>query len=184
MKSVYFLTKYPAIYRKLQILTAKIMPTPNDWSYSKVKEISYLDWIIQETLRLRPSVPGGLPRQTSAAGLQIDEVLIPRNTIVSVPAYTIQRDERYWGADAAEFKPERWEKLSTDKVPWIPFTKGQFSCPGKNMAMMEIRMVLGRIALLYDLRFAPGEGGLRFEREAKDTFTMTVPELPVVFKRR
>lgn len=154
-----------------------------DWTYDKAKTVSYLDYIIQETLRLKPSIPAGLVRLTPATGLQIDEVFIPGDTIVSVPAYAVQRDARYWD-NALEFVPERWEKLSTEKAPWIPFSRGQFSCPGRNLAFLELRMVLSRIALRYNLSFAPGTDVERFDTDIKDTFTLNVPELPLIFTAR
>lgn len=115
--------------------------------------------------------------------MQIDGILIPGDTVVSVPTYTIQRDPRYW-KDSVEFRPERWENLSTEKAPWIPFTRGSFSCPGKNLAFMELRIVLSRIALMFDITFAPGVEVDRFDKEAKDTFTLTVPTLYLVFTLR
>lgn len=57
---------------------------------------------------------------TPSEGLQIDEEFIPGNTIVSVPTWTIQRDGRYWDRPL-EFVPERWDALTTDQAPWIPF---------------------------------------------------------------
>ncbi|KAH9908408.1 cytochrome P450 [Xylariomycetidae sp. FL2044] len=127
-----------------------------DWTYEKVNHIPYLDYSIQETFRLKPPIVAGLSRLTPAGGLQIDEVRIPADTIVSIPVYTIHRFERYW-ENAREFVPERWEGVSPDKLPWIPFTRGQFSCAGKNLAFMELRMVLSRIAVRYDVLFAPRE---------------------------
>ncbi|RFU23751.1 hypothetical protein B7463_g12587, partial [Scytalidium lignicola] len=185
--ALYYLTKTPSVYNKLQsLLQAQCPSGEKDWSYEKIKSIPYLDYIIQETLRLKPSVPAGLSRLTPATGLQIDDVFIPADTIVSVPAYTIHRDPRYWGTeyDVLAFRPERWETLSPEKTPWIPFTRGQFSCPGKNLAFMELRMVLSQVAMRYDLAFPEGEDGGRFDSEAKDTFTLNVPALPIVFRSR
>jgi cytochrome P450 len=179
--SLYFLTKYPTCYQKLQKLVKAEFPGgENDWTYERAKTIAYIDFIVQETLRLKPSIPAGLARLTPADGLQIDEITIPGDTIVSVPAHTIHRDERYW-KNALEFIPERWEDLSPDKTPWIPFTRGQLSCPGKNLAFMELRMVLSRIALRYDVSFAEGFDEVEFDQGAKDTFTLNVTSLPLVF---
>lgn len=50
--------------------------------------------------------------------------------------------------------------------------------------MMELRSVLSRIALNFDLAFAEGETGEVFDREVKDTFTFTVGDLYVVFSKR
>lgn len=181
---MYFLAKYPDRYRKLRELVHAQFPAGSEtWTYDKAKSIPYIDHIIQETLRLKPSVPAGLSRLTPPGGIQIDGVLIPGDTVVSVPAYTIQRDARYWKA-ALDFAPERWENLSTDKAPWIPFTRGQFSCPGKNLAFMELRMVLSQVALRYSsLAFVDAADAVTFDRDARDTFTLSVPPLSLVITK-
>ncbi|KAF4949866.1 hypothetical protein FSARC_13368 [Fusarium sarcochroum] len=180
-RRLFYLTKHPDIYHKLQELVQAEFPGgEKEWTYERVKAIHFLDYIIYETLRLKPSVPAGLTRLTPPTGIQIDEVFIPGDTIVSVPAYTIHRDPRYW-ENALDFRPERWETLNPEKAPWIPFSRGQFSCPGRNLAFLELRMVLSRIALRYNLAFPAGADGERFDREAKDTFTLNVPELPIIF---
>ncbi|KAI1859785.1 hypothetical protein JX265_010234 [Neoarthrinium moseri] len=182
--ALFYLAKYPASYIKLQNLLRKEFTRGDaDWTYDRAKNVAYLDYIIQETLRLKPSVPAGLTRLTPASGLQIDEITIPGDTIVSVPAHTIQRDPRFW-KDAEAFVPERWEGLSPEKAPWIPFTRGQFSCPGRNLAFMELRMVLSRIALRFDISLASASDREAFDRDAKDTFTLNVPALPMLFKKR
>lgn len=177
--ALYFLAKSPESYRQLQAAVEEQFPTSiNDWTYGK--GIPFVDYVIQETLRLKPSVPGGLPRVAPPQGLMIDDDFIPGDTVVSVPTYTIQRDPRFW-ANAHDFRPERWESLSTEKAPWIPFTRGQWACPGRNLAMMEIRMVISRIALEYNIAIAEEDLGERFDKEAKDTFTLTLPPLRLVF---
>ncbi|KAH6876594.1 cytochrome P450, partial [Thelonectria olida] len=182
--ALYYLTRNQASYRKLQeLVDAQFPGGEQDWTYEQAKSITCLDYIIQETLRLKPSVPAGLTRLTPAGGIQVDEVFIPADTIVSVPAHTIHRDPRYW-ENALEFNPERWEGVNPEKVPWIPFTRGQFACAGKNLALMELKMVLSRIALRYNMEFPPGEDGEKFDKEAKDTFTLNVPELLIVFTLR
>lgn len=123
---------------------------------------------------------------------------IPGDTIVSVPAHTIQRDPRYWD-QPREFVPERWGNnnssnngdegggggLTPERAPFIAFTRGEFACPGKNLALMEMRMVISRVALRYRrLAFAVPEDVVRFDEGAMDTFTMSLPPLPLVLTRR
>ena len=52
------------------------------------------------------------------------------------------------------------------------------------MAFIELRSVLSRIALNFDLAFAPGETGEVFDKEVKDIFTISVRDLHVVFTKR
>lgn len=154
-----------------------------DWTYEKAKPIAYLDYIIQESLRLKPSVPAGLVRMTPPKGIQVDEVFIPGNTIVSVPTYTIQRDARYWD-NPLVFIPERWETIKPERSPWIPFGRGEYICAGKALAFMEMRMALSKIALRYDMAFAPGFDVEEFDNGSLDTFTLSVPELRLVLTKR
>lgn len=49
---------------------------------------------------------------------------------------------------------------------------------------MQMRSVISRIALNFDLSFAPGETGVLFDTKVKDTFTMTLPQLDIVFNER
>ncbi|PIG82069.1 cytochrome P450 [Aspergillus arachidicola] len=185
---IYFLAKHPQILRKLQTQLDSAMPNgPQSWTYDKAKTISYIDDIIHESLRLRPSVSGGGYRVTPAEGLQIDEVFIPGDVNVFVPQQLIQTDERYYKF-SKEFIPERWgEKkieLGTDKAPYFPFSLGIYGCVGKNLAMLSLRVAISTLAQRYDIRFAPGETGEAFWNDALDTFTTCLPPLQVVFHPR
>lgn len=178
------MTKNQKCHEKLQRLLDEELPRgEEEWSHSRIKNVPYLDYIIQETLRLRPSAIGALARLTPPEGIWIDEVFIPGDTIVSIPAWTIHRDPRYW-KDAQEFVPERWEGLSTEKAPWIAFTKGRYACPGRNLALMELRMALSRIALRYNTSFVSEDDAAKFDGDTKDVFTLGISPLPLLFTRR
>ncbi|ROV98453.1 hypothetical protein VPNG_08525 [Cytospora leucostoma] len=180
---LYFMVKYPEVYRKLQRIVEAVFPGGYDtWTYDKAKSIPYLDYLIHETLRLRPPVPMGFLRQTPPEGLQIDEVYIPGNVNVNVHTWTIHRDERYFKR-AEDFLPERWETLSPDAAgsAYLPFQKGGFACVGKPVAMMQLRMLISCVALRYDIDFAPGENGVEFWSDSKETLTLAIGPLWLVF---
>lgn len=103
-----------------------------DWTYEKVKSVSFIDDVINETMRLKPALLTGGYRVTPAKGIQVDEVYIPGGINVFVPMQLIQTDPRYW-RDALEFIPERWgvkkEEMGTENAPYIPFALGQSSLP-------------------------------------------------------
>ncbi|KAL7811419.1 cytochrome P450 [Trichoderma gracile] len=177
--ALYYLASNPDAYQRLQATLRDQFPRGiQDWSYEN--KIPYLDHVIQETLRLKPSVPGGLPRVAPPEGLMIDDIFIPGGTVVAVPTFTVQRDPRFW-PDPNAFKPERWDGLSTENSPWLPFTRGQWACPGRNLALMEMRMVLSCIALQYNMSLAYSEAAKRFDSDVMDTFTLTLPPLHIVF---
>ncbi|KAJ5654227.1 hypothetical protein N7490_001230 [Penicillium lividum] len=178
----YYLSSHPKIYKRLQQEVDKAKLKGEDAS-----QIPYIDAIIHETLRLKPVVPGGLNRVTPPEGLTIDEVYIPGNIILIVPQHVVQRDERNFSR-AREFLPERWmeegKHLHKDERAFFPFSIGHYSCVGKQLAMVQLRMALQRVASEFDLEFAPGGSNERYDRGAKDTFTMNCPPLDMIFKKR
>ncbi|KAL4919422.1 cytochrome P450 [Aspergillus aurantiobrunneus] len=184
---LYFLSKNPEVLVKLQRLLDEAMPGgSSEWAYDKIKDISYLDDIINETLRLRPAVMTGGYRVTPAEGMQVDEVYIPGDVNVFVPTQLIQTDERYY-VDAKRFVPERWNEkkdMTHEGAPYFPFLYGPYVCPGKNLALMSLRISVSKLAQLYDINFAPGETGELFETKTLDTFTTTLPALHIQFVRR
>jgi len=186
--ALYYLAKCPDKQKRLQQFLDQAMPGGySQWSYEKVKSISYLDDFLSETLRLRPALLTGGARETPAKGIQIDDTYIPGNTNVVIPVSLIQRDPRWW-QQAEDFVPERFgEKrleMETDQAPYLPFSLGAYSCPGKNLAQMSLRISLSMIAQNFDVSFAPGENGEAFEKEIMDTFTVTLPALQLRFTPR
>lgn len=207
---LFYLVKYPATLQKLQRLLDDAMPGgPKEWSYEKVKTVTFINDIINETLRLRPALLTGGYRVTPAKGLQVDEVYIPGDVNVFVPIQLIQTNKRYC-KDAHQFIPERWgerrDEMGTDSVPFLPFSlgwyplimygldfqqnlwlttfTGPYSCPGKNLAILSLRIAISSIAQQFNITFAPGETGEKFDKEALDTFTTTLPPLLIQFQRR
>ncbi|EUC45093.1 hypothetical protein COCMIDRAFT_96502 [Bipolaris oryzae ATCC 44560] len=186
--ALFFLAKYPEKQKKLQQLLDQTMPSGYDeWSYEKVKSVSYMDDFISETLRLRPALLTGGARETPAKGIIVDNTYIPSKTNVVVPISLIQKDPRWW-QQAEDFIPERFgEKrveMETDKAPYLPFSLGAYSCPGRNLAQLSLRISLSMVAQNFDVSFAPGETGEAFENEILDTFTVTLPPLQLRFTPR
>ncbi|KAF5987673.1 pisatin demethylase cytochrome P450 [Fusarium coicis] len=95
--------------------------------HSSFSKLTYLQACIDETLRLFPPVPSGLQRMTPAEGLRVGDIFIPGDTIVTVPSYTLYRDERYF-TSPDDFVPERWttkpEMVKNESV-FAPFSVGK-----------------------------------------------------------
>ncbi|KAJ5751027.1 hypothetical protein N7533_008055 [Penicillium manginii] len=185
--AIYYLTKNPHALQALQ-KELDTLSTTEPFTNDKLQSLPYLDAVIKETLRLKPAVPSGQPRLTPSTGLQIDEVWIPGNTIVVIPPYVLQRDERCFPS-GEEFIPERWidsEKRNLVKhdEAFFPFQVGRYACVGKQLALMQLRAVIARVAVEFDMGFAEGEDGVGFDRGSMDTFTFTLGELGVVFRER
>jgi len=186
--ALFYLAKFPDKQSKLQKLLDKAMPNGySSWTYDRSKTPSYLDDIINETLRLRPPLFAFGTRETPAEGIVVDEMYIPGHTNVNIPISLIQRDARYW-KHADSFLPERFgeqrHEWATDDAPFVPFSMGVYGCPGKSLAMLSLRIALSVILRCFDVGFAPGETGKAFEHDALDTLTVVLPPLLLRFTAR
>jgi hypothetical protein len=91
--------------------------------------------------------------------------------------------------DAERFIPERWTsrpELVLNKAAYMPFSLGPYNCPGRSLALMELRSVIARTVQKYDVCFPEG---FDFDEEAffseiKDHFTIGVPTCNLVFMAR
>lgn len=136
--ALFYLAKYPIVQAKLQHQLDTAMPGgPQDWDYENIKSITFIDDIINETLRLRPAVMTGGSRVTPVEGLQVNEVHIPGDVNVIVPTHLLQTHERYY-QEAKHFVPERWgekrKEMGTDGAPFFPFLLGNISVSSPSCA--------------------------------------------------
>nr|CAG8482253.1 8829_t:CDS:2 [Entrophospora candida]CAG8489119.1 3764_t:CDS:2 [Entrophospora candida] len=90
--------------RKQQSKPNGLLITP---THDSLKNLIYLNSVLNEVLRLFPVALAGIMRQTRQDTI-IDGYLIPKDTIVSASIYQVHRAKDIWGVDADDFVPERW----------------------------------------------------------------------------
>ncbi|KAJ5912399.1 hypothetical protein N7504_001282 [Penicillium tannophilum] len=104
-------------------------PWSSQFTNEKLQGLPYLEAVINETLRLEPFVPNGQPRVTPPERLQADEVWIPGETIVVLPQYVLQCDERYFPF-GSDFIPEQWldeeDNFIKHEEAFFPFQLGKY----------------------------------------------------------
>ncbi|KAL1648424.1 hypothetical protein SLS58_002179 [Diplodia intermedia] len=61
---------------------------------------------------------------------------------------------------------------------------GTTNCAGKQFARMELRASISQIALSFDMKPADDATPADFDKNQRDTFTLTLPPLNAVFKER
>lgn len=73
-------------------LVEEVASLPNDYADEDLKKLSYLGYVIEETLRLYPAAPSGLPREIPKGGCEVDGYWVPGQTTVTTQAYSMHRD--------------------------------------------------------------------------------------------
>lgn len=67
---------------------------------------------------------------------------------------------------------------------FIPFSYGPANCAGRNLALVEMRMVVALLVQRFDMKFAAGYDPGSWNKAIKDWFVVKVGELPVTLTPR
>lgn len=133
-------------------------PTTSDAiTFESLKRCTYLRYVINETLRLYPTVPTNfrvakedclLPRGGGSDPDKVYPMFVPKGAIVMYSAFVMHRLPHFWGPDAHEFKPERWYDVRGDNAhawEYLPFNGGPRICLGQQFALTEASFAIVKI---------------------------------------
>lgn len=133
----------------------------NRWvEESDTKNLTYLQAIVKETLRLYPPGPLSGPREATE-DCHIGEYYVPKGTRLVVNIWKLHRDPRIW-SEPDEFRPERFLEENKNvnhkgqNFEYIPFSSGRRMCPAVTYGFETVQLVLAR--LLQGFNFATVEG--------------------------
>ncbi|KAL5748198.1 hypothetical protein ACOSQ2_025495 [Xanthoceras sorbifolium] len=118
----------------------------------------YLKCVIKESLRLHPSAPLLVPRETSAM-IKMGSYDIPANTKLFVNAWSMQRGPELWDRPE-EFYPERFMNNPVDYkgqyFQFIPFGGGRRGYPGMSFGVSTAEYVLAYLLYWFDWKLPDG----------------------------
>ena len=157
---LYWCVKTPGVIKKLQEELDKVIGEGVP-QYEQIKDITYVQNVIKETMRIHSTSSLGLPRLTpmkspenpDPAPIEIMGYSFPPGTALSVPSYTIHHSKEIWGPDADEFVPDRWDKATErQQNAFVPFSYGPRSCVGRNVAEMEMACIVATVFRNFDFQ--------------------------------
>ncbi|KAI1852249.1 hypothetical protein JX266_002427 [Neoarthrinium moseri] len=138
---VWSVCRSPIIKTKL---VDELLTVPPKFAYDDIRDLPYLNMVIEETLRLYSAAPAGLPRIVPPGGADLAGHHLPAGSTVSTQAYSLHRDPNVFPR-AEEFIPERWETPTKGmKDAFMPFGGGSRVCIGLHLARMQLRLGTAR----------------------------------------
>lgn len=125
--------------------------------YDALKQMRYMECVIEETLRKYPPL-GFLERTcTKAYELPNSHVLIKEGTRVAIPVYALHHDPQYF-PKPEKFDPDRFNDENRSRIvpgTYLPFGDGPRICIGMRFALMEARAALTLIMRNYTVHATP-----------------------------
>nr|QNS30000.1 cytochrome P450 [Nothapodytes nimmoniana] len=128
----------------------------NRWvEESDIKNLTYLQAIVKETLRLYPPGPLSGPRE-AAEDCYVGGYFVPKGTRLIVNLWKLHRDPRIW-SEPMKFLPERFlvdhanVTFRGQNYEYIPFSSGRRMCPAVNFGLLVVHLTLARLLQGFDL---------------------------------
>ncbi|KAJ5893432.1 Cytochrome P450 [Penicillium taxi] len=135
--TIWAICKHPEVRDKL---VAEVSQLPEGFKHNNVRNLPYLNCVIQESVRLYAAVPSVLPRAVPKGGVELNGYFIPEGTTISTQCYSLHRREDYF-PNALHFDPERWVNPTKEmEEAYMGFGAGTRSCVGTNLAHTELRL--------------------------------------------
>ena len=143
------LQRHPEALQRARDEVRRVAPDPARYSAEQMAALDYVEACAHETMRLKPVAPilgVQAVRDTTLAGIEV-----PAETLViGLMRHDALQDRHF--ADAASFRPERWlangvpaQAATSAKRISMPFGAGPRVCPGRYLALMEMKLALAML---------------------------------------
>lgn len=190
---IYHLSMDPVITAKLRQEIIDTVGLDNKPTYENLKNMKYLQHIINETLRLYPVVPynvrmalkdttlptGGGPDGTQPIGIRA-------GTPIGYSTLVMQRRADLYPPSSSSlpppsaFAPDRWDSWTPKSWTYIPFNGGPRICIGQQFALTEMGYTLVRLFQRFE-KVENRMGGVEPGMHA-DIVLQPAKEIKVAFK--
>ncbi|KFX91306.1 hypothetical protein V490_05974 [Pseudogymnoascus sp. VKM F-3557] len=145
----YVLARRPDIRAKLKREVDQLEGRIPD--YTALHQMKYVKNVLNESLRLYPSVPQNMRYANRNTTLPVgggpdgkSPVFVAKGQLIVYGVFSLHRRKDLYGEDADEYRPERWDGLRVS-YEYLPFSAGPRVCIGKQFALTEAAYTLVRL---------------------------------------
>jgi cytochrome P450/nitrite reductase/ring-hydroxylating ferredoxin subunit len=153
-----FMCRHPGVQQQMQQeVDSVIGQAALVEEFGDTDRFAFLDAVANETMRLKPVAP--LLALEGNRKVRIGDVDVPAGTVIML----LLRHSAVAGAnpsDGDSFAPERWlcgdDAAARHRTGFVPFGSGPRLCPGRSLALLEIRCAVAMICRNFVLSEAAG----------------------------
>jgi enediyne biosynthesis protein E7 len=152
----HLLATHPEAQSRLREEVRRVRPDGAAPTAADLPRLPYTRMVLEETLRLYPSV--WMITRRAVAGDEIDGYEVPAGSDLLISVYTLHRHPGFWEAPEA-FRPERFAADPGHARPshaYLPFGLGARACLGRGFAFLELTLAVSRIVRSFELVPDPG----------------------------
>jgi len=186
---IHLLWRHPAALARATEEVRRIVTDPANPTHEQMAQLDYVEACAHETMRLKPVAP--MLVLQALHPMTIADVQVPRGTNI----VTLLRRDSVSEAHlprAAAFEPERWladagagglgPQAGSAKRLAMPFGAGPRICPGRYLALLEMKMAIATLLGRFDIASVDTRG--RREPEERQAFTMMPVGLRMTLRER
>ena len=146
---VHFMADYPEVQKRMQQEADEVLGDARMLhDFRNHDRLSYIEAVAYETMRLKPVFPV-LFLGTNQA-VELGGTYIPAGTAIFLLTRQCGLQENAF-SDSCQFQPERWlvsqaaSQRNHNPKAFVPFGAGPRFCPGRNLALLEIKAVMAML---------------------------------------
>ena len=184
---IHLLWRNPQALRQAQDEVRRLAPDPAGFTPERMASLDYIEACINETMRLKPVAP--FQAAQALRDTTIADIRVPAGTVVWCAMRSDSLDDRHF-PQAAAFDPQRWlgdsstttHASNSAKRVSIPFGAGPRVCPGRYLALLEMKMAIAMLLGRFDIESVDAPGGA--EADEHLAFTMAPVGLRMTVRAR
>ena len=151
--AIWLLHRHPAALARAMAEARGVMAAGGPVTLEHLSQLDYIEACMHETMRLKPVAPQ-LPLQ-ALKDTVLGDVAVPAGTVV-INLLRHDSIDDHFIPEAKAFRPERWlgegglAPGSAKRIS-MPFGAGPRICPGRYLALQEMKMVLLTLLTRFDI---------------------------------
>jgi cytochrome P450 len=150
------LDRHPAIRARMRQEVTGVLGT-RIATAEDLHKLQYTTQVVEESLRLHSPIHS--ISRVALVDNTVGGFKIPAGATVVISMYAVHRLENLW-PDPETFDPSRFEPekvAARSRFAYLPFAAGHRNCIGATQAMVELKLIVARIAQRYTLEVAPNQ---------------------------
>ncbi|KYB26434.1 putative cytochrome P450 6a14-like Protein [Tribolium castaneum] len=156
--ALFELSTNPHIQDKLREEINQVLEKYDDkLTYDAMMELTYMEKVINETLRKYPPAPVLFRRCNKDYKVPNTSIIIQKGIDVAIPVLGLHTDPDYY-PNPEDFDPERFSEDNKNKRPgftWLPFGEGPRVCIGLRFGVLQTKVGLTALLKNYRVKLSP-----------------------------